>query len=100
MSETSAGDLHSPTNGAFPVLHYRAYVLDNDGKIEDVRLVEATDDAGACEEARSLGFIGRIELWCRDRLISCRGFTRRQRPVQGDPFCNRPLLGINDRSAH
>jgi hypothetical protein len=100
VNEAGGESLHTSIDGACPMLNYRAYVLDDDGRFEDVRLIKATADLEACAEARRLGFMGRIELWCRDRLITCGEFVRVRRLAQGDPLHSEPVRRSDDPSAH
>jgi hypothetical protein len=49
--------------------NYRLYRLDGAGKIMSAEWVEAPDDDGARDEARSRSDSGSFELWEKNRLV-------------------------------
>ena len=51
------------------VLHYRIYVMDIEGHITDVHLIQALGDAAALRAAIGLKLDRRIEVWCGDRQV-------------------------------
>ena len=49
--------------------NYRLYRLDGAGKIMSAEWLEAADDDGAREEARTRSDSGQFELWDKNRLV-------------------------------
>ena len=75
------------------LLDYRAYVMTDEGHIDDVRLIRASHDPAACDAVAGLGLSGPFELWHHDREVMCATSRPQRYPGrQGNPFGSGPLL--------
>jgi hypothetical protein len=49
---------------------YRAYPLDEGGRISGVFEIEADDDEGALVQAKAIKDVTKMELWDHERLVA------------------------------